>query len=108
MGHQSGQIRDTVAQGRQVNRQDIQPLKQVRLEAAFPPHRFQVPIGRAYDTEVELQGLRRSELPHFPFLNHAQQFRLDIRRHVPDFVEIHDATVCLLEYAFGSPLGTRE
>jgi hypothetical protein len=59
----------------------------------------QVPVRGGDDADVRVARPCAAEALELPFLEHAQQLRLDVGRHLADLVEKQDAAVGLLDPA---------
>src|SRR6185295_14958434 len=57
-------------------------------------------ISRTDKAEVNGVSLFRSDLPVASFLQHAQELRLQLDRHLCDFIEHQRATGCVLDQPF--------
>ncbi len=88
-----------VAQRRQVDVDDVQPVEQVLPEPPFLQPFFQMSVGGGDQANVHpfrLGGPQRADLP---FLQHAQQLGLQGERQLSDLVEEDGAAVGLDEQA---------
>ena len=97
MLHQQRDVVLAVAQRRQLDRDDVQPVEQVLAELAFLHHLAQVDVGRGDDPDVDLDRLHAAEAREVALLDHAQQLRLRLERDVADLVEEDAALVGELE-----------
>ena len=97
-----GQQRHVVAafaQRRQLQAHDVQPMQQVGAEAAFGDQRFQRLVGRGDHAHVDADQFAAADAEELALRQHAQQPRLQRRRHVADLVEEQRAAVGLFEAA---------
>jgi hypothetical protein len=58
-----------------------------------------VAVGRGDNTDIDLRRARAAYRFELAFLQHAEQLRLELQRHVPNFVEKQSSTVCEREAA---------
>ncbi len=106
-----GQHRDVVAplaQRRQLQLDDVEPVEEVLAEAAAPHALRQVLVRRADDAHVDRLFDRRADLAGTLFLDRAQQLDLHRQRQVGDLVEEQRAAVGGLEEAVALLVGTGE
>ena len=84
----SGMSSRALAQRRQVQRDDVQPVVQIAAEVAAPDLLLEVAVRRR-DERACRSGiaLRRADRDHFAVLQHAQQLDLRRRRRLADLVE---------------------
>ena len=98
-----GQRRDVVlalAQRRDMDREDIDSVKEVVAETAVGDHALEVLIGRGDQPEIGGQRLGVTDRAVFALLQHAQHLGLNAEREVADLVEEQAAAVGDLEHAF--------
>ena len=101
-----GQRHDVVAplaEGRQVDRHDLQAEVQVVAELAGRDQLFQGAVGGRDEPHVDLDRLVVADARDLLLLQHAEQLDLRAHRHVADFVEEQRAAVGVLERA--DPIG---
>ena len=89
-----------VAQRRQIDVDDVEPVVEILAEFLFLHHLAQVRIGGRENPHVDLHDFVRAERREFLLLNHAQQLRLRLRPDGADFVEKDRAFVGDFECAF--------
>ena len=90
------QRRDVVlplAQRRQVDVDDVQPVVEVLAEAALVHHLLEVAVGGRDDARVDADRLHAAEPHELALLHHAQQLGLRLVRDVADLVEEDAALV---------------
>jgi len=95
-----GQRRDVVAaiaQRRQMDLDRIQPKQQILPESTAADFVDEVRVARGQDAHVHVTRARRSDALEISGLEHAQELRLKIERHVRDLVEEQCPTVGELE-----------
>ena len=95
--HQRGQIFAALAQGRQVELDDVQAVKEVGAEGSPPP-----PSARGSGWPPRLRGLDghlavRAQRPDDAALQRVEQLRLEAQRQVVDVVEEERPFVRCLE-----------
>ena len=86
-----------VAQRRHVHGDDIQAIEEILTERSLCHHLRQIGVRGRDDADIDLHRVRFSDALEFPFLQHAEQLRLQRRAHRSDFVEEQRAAVRLLE-----------
>ena len=82
-----------IAQRRQLDRDDVQPVEQILAEPPVLHHLPQVDVGRGDDADVDLDRLHAAEAHELALLDHAQQLGLRLERDVADLVEEDAALV---------------
>ena len=65
-----------VAQGRDINRHDVEAEEQVFAEFLALDTLFEIAVGGGDDADVDLDGARAADALEFAFLEHAQEFGL--------------------------------
>ena len=91
-----GEQRDVLAplaQRRQLDADDREPLEQVAAEAALPDRLLEVDVGRGNQAGVRAQCLGPADAVELLVLEHAQELGLDRRRQITDLVEEHGPLV---------------
>ncbi len=91
-----------------MNRVDAQAVVQVGSEAPLRDRRLEVVMRRGYHADIHTLGARGSDALEFPFLQHAQELHLNLRRQVTDLVEENRAAVGQLEPSLAHPHGAGE
>src|SRR5262249_39047608 len=76
-----------LAQRRQLDRNDVDPVVEVFAELAFLDGAFQVDVGRGDETEFRLDRLGAADTLDFAFLNRPQQLGLKIEAQIADLVQ---------------------
>src|ERR1700733_4237408 len=64
-----------LAQRRDVNGKNVEPIEQIRAEFLLFYHGFEIAIGRGDEAGVGAKGARTAQALEFPLLQNAQQFR---------------------------------
>ena len=88
-----------LAQRRQVDADDVQPVEEVLAEPALLHLVLQVDVGGGDDAHVDLDRLHAAQAHELALLHHAQQLGLRLERDVADLVEEDAALVGELEQA---------
>ena len=105
---QQAEIARPLAERRQAQNADCQPMEQVLSKALLGDFVLQVPIGGGNDANVDGLGPCRAEPLDSPFLQAAQEFDLGGQGQLTDFVEEQAAGVSRFEIAgFGLSAGER-
>src|SRR4029077_18639558 len=106
-----GQKRDVttaLAQGRNADIEDLQPVKQVLPEAAVRDRPLQVTVARGNHADIGFDGPRATESLKLPLLQDTKQLRLGRAAHFAHFVEEQDPRGGQLDLAGFRPMGPRE
>ena len=106
--HEIGNVLRTLAQRRKPHRHDVEAEEQVLAERALLDGVAQVLVGRRDDPHVGLDRRAAADGRVFALLQHAQQPRLRLHRHVADLVEEQRAALGLLEAADRARVGAGE
>ena len=96
------------AKRRNAQRNGVDAEVQILAKLAFAKCNFQVDIRCADQTEINMHQTIAADRPILPFLEDAQKLRLQIRRHLPDFVEQERAGFGHLEQSHLVGVGARE
>ena len=88
-----------LAQRRQPQRHHVEPEEQILAEQALLDQDAQVLVGRGDDAHIGLDRRAAADGRVLALLQHAQQPRLRLHRHVADLVEEQRAALGLLEAA---------
>ncbi|KAG0731844.1 hypothetical protein G6F23_014905 [Rhizopus arrhizus] len=83
-------------------------MEQVLAEQALFDTLLQRLVGRGHDAHVHPHGLSPAHAVEAAFGQHAQQARLQLDRHVADFVQEQGAAVRFFEAATAQIVGARE
>src|SRR6202011_1832839 len=87
----------TFMQGRQLNGDDAEPIKEVLPESSLRNLLFKVLVGSGNYTHVDVLFLRAADWPDLSFLQHAVKLHLHGQAHVADLVHKERSTVSRLE-----------
>ena len=85
------------AQRRQAQPHHVEPMQQIRAEAPVGNQRFQRLVRGRDHAHVHADQFAPADAEEFAFCQHAQQARLQRRRHVADLVEEQRSTIGLFE-----------
>ena len=105
---QVGHVLDALAQRRQPQRHHVEAEEQVLAEQPLLDEDAQVLVGGRDDADVGLDRRAAADGGVFALLQHAQQPRLRLHRHVADLVEEQRAALRLLEAAGTAGVGAGE
>ena len=97
MAGQDGDVLATLAQRRDVDGEDGQPVVQVLAEASALDLVLEAPVGGRHDAHVDRMGAVVADRPDLALLEHAQQLGLQARRGLGHLVEEQRAAVGHLE-----------
>ena len=97
--HEQRNVAAPFAQRRQRDRKHVQAVVEIAPEAPAPHLLGQIAVGRRDDADVDVDRARTAEAFDLPFLEHAQQPRLQLERQLADLVEEDRAAVRQLEPA---------
>ena len=106
--HQRQDVLAALAQRRQENRDNRQPVVKVLAEAAVAHRALQVPIGRRNHAHIHLLVADPAHAPDHLVFQHAQQLGLQEQRQLTDFVQEQRAAVRYFEQTFLHRLGVGE
>src|SRR5215471_17181716 len=99
MPDQFGDILRPLGEGRDADREYVQPIEQILAEAAGFHIGDEVAVGRGDDPHVDLYRLARADRLDLVFLDRAQQLHLRGGRKLANFVEEQRAAGCFHELA---------
>ena len=105
------QQRDVItpfAQRRQRDRKHVQPVVQIVAKAVLPDFLGEIAIGRRHHAHVDIDGARAAQSLELPFLEHPQEFWLQLGRQIADLVEKERSSMRVLESAYLARMGARE
>ena len=108
MPDQVGHVLEPLAQRRQPQRHDVETEEQILAEQALLDQDAQVLVARRDDADVGLDRRAAADRRILALLQHAQQPRLRLHRHVADLVEEQRAAFRLLEAAGAARVGAGE
>ena len=99
---QARQILEAIAQRRQRDREDVEPVVEILAELALGDQLLEVAVGRRDHAHVDVDGLGAADALELALLQHAQELDLHLQRQVAALVEEQRAAVGQLE-APGAP-----
>ncbi len=88
-----------LAQGRQVDRHDVEPVEEIVAEFALAHHRLEVLVRRGDHAHIDLDVLVAADPLDGLLAQRAQKFHLRRRVDLADLIEENRAVVGLLEAA---------
>src|ERR1035438_6297335 len=97
--HQQRDIIAALAQRRDRERENVEPVIEVGAELPFLHHQREVAVGGGHQAGVGADGAGTAEALEFALLEDAQELGLQLERNLSDFVEEHGAAVCQLKAA---------
>src|SRR5581483_261893 len=99
MLHEAGNILGALAQGRQQNRNHVDPVVEIGAELAVGDRFLEVAICRAYQPHVNPNRPHAADSFELALLERAQELGLKRGRRVADFIEEERAAMSLFETA---------
>src|ERR1700733_14310805 len=97
-----------VAQSRNGDREDVQPIIEILPEFTFCNHLSEIAMRGCYQPHIGLDRPRAAQTLEFPLLEHAQQLGLQLHRHVSYFVQKQRPLVRQFKAAQALRRGARE
>src|SRR5262249_44826508 len=97
-----------LAQWRNIDRDDAQPIEEVRSKLSLFNLLFQRTMRRADDADVHGYRFVTAESLNSSFFQGAEQLCLNVATHVADLVKKQSATVGLLKLALAPCRSSRE
>ena len=82
-----------LAQRRQLDRKNVEPVIKILAEFSFLRRLLQIPVGGGDHADIDFLRPRAAHGLKLPFLKHAQQLHLKLHRQLADFVEKDRAAV---------------
>jgi hypothetical protein len=73
------QVFETLPQGRERERKDVETILEVLAEGAGLDGQVELPVGRGHNTHVDVHGPRPSDPLKCPVLQHLQPFDLQLQ-----------------------------
>lgn len=95
----TGDIAGPLAQGRDVETQDVEPVVEIAPESSPSYFLFEMAICRGDDPYIQFFLFFTADTADAQCLYGTQQFGLEFDRHFPDFVEKQGAMVGQLEFS---------
>src|SRR2546428_121787 len=97
-----------IAERRELDRHDVQAIVEVLAEAPLLHERLEISVGRREHAHVDADRVGPAHALDRALLEHAQELRLELDRHVADLVEVERPPVGELELAELPLLRVRE
>ena len=88
---------DALAEGRNVDSHDIEPIEKILAEGALGHLLFEVAVCRADDADIRVQRLVAADAGKGALLENAEDFALHLKWHFTDLIEKKRALVALFE-----------
>src|SRR5882724_10372679 len=85
--YQQRNILGSLSQRRHIYWKNIQPIEQIIAEFLFSNQFGEVRVSRSHDAHRYTKGARAAQPFEFLLLKHTQQFRLQFKRNVLDFIQ---------------------
>ena len=108
VGDQLGDVLLALAQRRQLDRHDREPIVEILAKLSVADELPEVLVGRRQDAHVDLDEHVAADRLDLALLDHAQQLVLHLGRDVADLVEEERAARRLAEQAAPRPLRAGE
>src|SRR5208283_5440053 len=105
---QPGNVSAALAQGRNHDGDDVDPIKQVLTKPAFLHLGFQIVVGSGNEAKINLLGGSSPQALHRLLLKSAQQFALQAKVEGRNLVKKQGAGVCQLNQAWLGGVGAGE
>src|SRR6267142_576095 len=106
--HQQSNILSSLSKRRNLNRENLESIKQITTEGSAGYRSIQITIRGGDHTNVDLDGLRSTDPLEFPFLKDSQQCNLRVRRQFAHFVQENRSAVGQFKAAESALHGSRE
>ena len=103
-----GNVLQAVAQRRNFDRHDVQPIEEILAEIAFFDAALEIAIGRGDHADIHLLREAAADALEAAFLQHAQQFGLEGGGDFADFIEHERSAVGQFETAAAEFVGAGE
>src|SRR6185436_264618 len=81
------------AQRWKTNRKNIKTIVQVAAKLFLFHQLFEIAVGRSHEPYIDILSARAAQPFVGVFLQRAQEFRLQLERHIADFVEKQSAAI---------------
>src|ERR1700722_18044443 len=95
--HQQGNILSSFSKRRQINRENVEPVKQITTIGSRSDGRLQITVGGSYHADIRLDGPSSADTLKFLFLQNPQKRNLGSGRKPSDFIEEDRASCCDFE-----------
>src|SRR5258708_33827778 len=87
MLHQHGNVGATLAQRRQLDGKNVEPVKQIFAKPPVSDVLLQIAVGGGDDPHIDVQGVNAAEPFKLAILKDPQQLRLEFEWELADLVE---------------------
>src|ERR1700731_487407 len=94
VSHQQGNVFQALAQGRNADGKNIQPVVEVASKLPLFDHSVQVTVGCSYQPNVDFLRPCAPQAFEFSVLQNAQKFGLEFQGYISNFVEKKCALIC--------------
>src|SRR6266852_252626 len=84
-------------QRRHINRENVEPVKQVTTKGSRSDGRLQITVCSSYHADIRLDGPSSADTLKFVFLQNTQQRNLCLGRKLAAFIEEDGASFCKFE-----------
>jgi hypothetical protein len=93
MACDNGNVLATLAEREHPNRNDCEPIVQILPEGPLTHSRFEISVGRSDKAHIYPANSGSAHGTYLAFLQYAQEFRLEEKGKLPDFIEENAAAV---------------
>src|SRR5215472_5151986 len=100
MVHQQRDILAPLPQGRNLDRENVEPVKEILTKLLLPNHGSEIAMRRRNQPHVYLDRLRASEALELLLLDCPQQFRLEFQADIANLIQKERAAIGQFESAF--------
>ena len=97
MPRQHGNVLTTLAQRRQAQANDVEPMVQIFAKHALFNALLQVLVGRCYHAHIGLHRTVPADAVKVTVAQHPQEAGLQLKRHVTNFIQEERALISLLK-----------
>src|SRR6476646_9957443 len=85
--YQQGDIIGSIAERREANGHDIEPIVEVFSKVSLLDRFFKITIGRGDDSGIDFEQLRPAQSPELLRLQHAQKINLRFEGQLTHFIQ---------------------
>ena len=86
MGDQTRDILPPLAQGREMQQNNPQPVIEILAKGSLADGRVKIPVGSGNQPDIHCFRLVRADRRHHPLLNGAEQLGLQVQTQLADLV----------------------
>jgi hypothetical protein len=101
--HEQRNVFHAFPEGRQANRENVEPVEQILAKCALDDPSFKIPVCRRDDPDVHGNPHRAPKPLDSTLFQHAEQLDLDVGRQVADLVEEDRRAIRQLETSVKAP-----